>query len=54
MKIYREGTNDPFNFLTIDSTLPASDPLRLKKNCLSLMYVFKTLTTKAMYKNDNK
>ena len=28
MKIYRECTKEPFNFLTIDITLPASDPLR--------------------------
>ena len=32
MKIYRERTKEPFNCLTIDTTLPASDPLRLKKN----------------------
>ena len=34
MKIYRECTKEPFNFLTIDTTLPASDPLRFWKNCL--------------------
>ena len=32
MKIYRECTKEPFNFLTIDTTLPASDPLRFWKN----------------------
>ena len=26
MKIYRECTKEPFDFLTIDNTLPASDP----------------------------
>ena len=31
-KIYRECTREPFNFLTIDSTLPASNPLRFRKN----------------------
>ena len=31
MKTYRECTNEPFNFLTIDITLPASDPLRFRK-----------------------
>ena len=31
MKIYRECTKEPFNFLTIDTTLPASDPLRFRK-----------------------
>ena len=31
-KIYREYTKEPFNFLTIDTTLPASDHLRFRKN----------------------
>ena len=31
IKIYRECTKEPYNFLTIDSTLPASDPLRFRK-----------------------
>ena len=31
MKIYRECTKEPFNFLTIDTTLPTSDPLRFRK-----------------------
>ena len=38
-KIYRECTKEPYNFLTIDTTLPASDPLRFRKNCLILMNV---------------
>ena len=32
MKIYRECTKEPFTFLTIDTTLPAGDPLRFRKN----------------------
>ena len=32
MKIYREYTKEPYNFLTIDTTLPASDPLRFRRN----------------------
>ena len=44
MKIYRERTKEPFNCLTIDTTLPASDPLRLKKN-LSDSYVQKMIIT---------
>ena len=32
MEIYRECTKEPFNFLTIDTTLPASNPLRFRKN----------------------
>ena len=32
MKIYRECTKEPYNFLAIDTTLPASDPLRFRKN----------------------
>ena len=31
MKIYRKCTREPFNFLTIDVTLPASNPLRFRK-----------------------
>ena len=32
MKIYRECTKEPFSFLSIDTTLPASDSLRFRKN----------------------
>ena len=32
MKIYRECTKEPYNFLTIDTMLPASDHLRFRKN----------------------
>ena len=32
VKIYRKCTKEPFNFLTIDTTLPASHPLRFRKN----------------------
>ena len=31
VKIYRECTTKPYYFLTIDTTLPASDPLRFRK-----------------------
>ena len=37
MKIYRECTREPFNFLKIDTGLPASNPLRFRK------YLFDTL-----------
>ena len=32
MKIYRECTKEPYNFLTIDTTLPSSNLLRFRKN----------------------
>ena len=32
IKVYRECTKEPHYFLTIDTTLPASDSLRFKKN----------------------
>ena len=32
--IYRECTRKPYSLLTIDTTLPASDPLRFRKNFL--------------------
>ena len=31
INIYRECTREPYSFLTIDTTLPASDPLRFRK-----------------------
>ena len=31
IKIYRECTKEPYNFLTIDTTLPSSNPLRFRK-----------------------
>ena len=31
MKIYRDSTKELYYFLTIDTTLPASDPLRFRK-----------------------
>ena len=31
MKIYKECTKVPFNFLTTDTTLPTRDPLRFRK-----------------------
>ena len=40
-KIYRECSKEPYYFLTIDNTLPASDPLRFTKNLFD------------SYKNDN-
>ena len=41
IKIYRECTKEPYAFLIIDTTLPASDPLRFRKNLFD------------SYKNDN-
>ena len=32
MKIYKECIKKPFGFLAIDATLPASNPLRFRKN----------------------
>ena len=37
MKIYREYTKEPYSFLTIDTTLLASDPLRFTKKFFSLI-----------------
>ena len=36
VKIYREYTKEPYSFWTIDTTLPARDPLRFRKNLLPL------------------
>ena len=32
IKIYRECTKEPHNFLTIDTTLPSTNPLKFRKN----------------------
>ena len=32
IKIYKESTKEPYNFFTINTKLPASDPLRFRKN----------------------
>ena len=32
MNIYSKCTSDPYSFLTIDSTLPANNSLRFRKN----------------------
>ena len=34
VRIYRECTREPYSFLTIDTTLPASDPLRFRKDLI--------------------
>ena len=34
VNIYRESTRKPYSFLTIDTTLPASNSLRFRKNLL--------------------
>ena len=52
MKIYREYIKEPYNFLTLDTTLPASDPLRLGKRLFD-SYLFKNTSCKATHKNDN-
>ena len=41
MKIYRECTKEPYSFLTIDTALPASDPLRLKDFGKIFYYLYK-------------
>ena len=39
MTIYRECTKEPYSFLTIDTTLSASNPLRFRKNCFILIKI---------------
>ena len=51
MKIYRECTKEPYSFLTIDTTLPASDPLRFRKN---LLFLIKMTVTDQLKAIDNK
>ena len=51
MKIYRECTKKPCSFLTTDTTLPASDPLRFRKK---LFYPIKMTVTDQLKTIDNK
>ena len=37
MNIYRKYTNRPCSFLTIDTTLPANNPLRFRKSLLDTL-----------------
>ena len=32
IKMYRECTKEPYNFLTIDTTLPSTNPLGFRNN----------------------
>ena len=32
LKIYRNCTKEPYSFLTIDTTFPADNPMRFRKN----------------------
>ena len=36
IKIYRECIKEPYSFLTIDTTLPADNSLRFRKNLLPI------------------
>ena len=37
VNIYRECTKEPYNFSTIDTTLPANNPLRFRKNLFEFL-----------------
>ena len=32
LRIYRNCTNEPYSFLAFDTTLPADNPMRFRKN----------------------
>ena len=51
VKIYRECKKKTYSFLTIDTTLPASDPLRFRKN---LLFLIKMTVTDQLKAIDNK
>ena len=38
IKIYRECIKEPYSFLTIDTALPSSNPLRFRKNLFNTLY----------------
>ena len=39
MKIYKECTKEPYNFLRIDTTLPANNPLRFAKQRIQMTVI---------------
>ena len=39
MKIYRECIREPFNILTTDTTLPASNPLKFRKKSFDSLLI---------------
>ena len=51
IKIYRECTKEPFNFLIIDTALPGNHPLIFRKNLFDF-YIYKRHQLQARYKND--
>ena len=51
VNIYRDCTKIPYSFLTIDTTLPASDPLIFRKN---LLPSYKMTVTDQLKTIDNK
>ena len=42
LKIYNDCTKEPYSFMTIDTTVPTSDPIRFRKNF-----------SESLYKNDS-
>ena len=38
LKIYRDCTNEPYSFLTIDTTLPGDNSMRFRKKFQILLY----------------
>ena len=47
IKIYRQCTKEPYNFLTIDTSLPTTDPLRFRKKLFEIF-------NKGLDKDDKK
>ena len=39
VKIYKRCTREPYSFLTIDTTLTASNPLRFRKNLFQSLFL---------------
>ena len=37
IKMYRKCTKKPYNFLTIDTTLPSTNTLRFRKNLFDIL-----------------
>ena len=52
LKIYRNCTNEPYSFLTIDTTLPANNPKRFRKIFFRFSFIKTTLTEQVKILDD--
>ena len=52
LNIYRYFTKEPYSFLTIDTTLPANNPMRFGKKKFRFSFIRMTLTEQVKILDD--